>query len=131
MELVEKEALKRWYSQDWIIEAVNKAKDANDWDNLEATVQRHGLMPLSKIDDLPDFMKTSEGKPLFPTGLNPMKDLEGWQDAIEVGWAVIEEKTGISMDFVQEKLREEKDADWEVFMKSVEERKKQRGDNPS
>ncbi|MFH1998572.1 MAG: hypothetical protein ABIK28_02775, partial [Planctomycetota bacterium] len=81
--------------------------------------------------DLPDFMKTTDGKPLFPTGLNPIKDLEGWQDAIEVGWAVTEEKTGISMEFVQGKIREEKDADWEVFIKSVEERKKQREDQSS
>jgi hypothetical protein len=72
-------------------------------------------------------MRTEDGKPLFPTSLSPLYDAEGWQDAIEIGWAVIEEKTGVSMDHVQSKLRAEKDADWDVFMKSVEERKKQRG----
>ncbi|MHC4944201.1 MAG: hypothetical protein ACYTG7_14400 [Planctomycetota bacterium] len=125
----EKEALRRWYSQDWIIAAVNKAKEQEDWDALEANVQKHALLPLSKHGQLPDFMRTEEGKPLFPTSLSPLYDAEGWQDAIEIGWAVIEEKTGISMEHVQDKLRAEKDADWDVFMKSVEKRKKERGED--
>ena len=103
----EKEALRRWYSQDWIIAAVNKAKEHEDWDALEANVQKHALLPLSKHGELPDFMRDEDGKPLFPTSLSPLYDAEGWQDAIEIGWAVIEEKTGISMDHVQSKLRDQ------------------------
>jgi hypothetical protein len=33
------------------------------------------------------------------------------------------------MEHVQDKLRAEKDADWDVFMKSVEKRKKERGED--
>jgi len=123
----EKNALRRWYSQEWVLAAVNKAKDMEDWDTLEATVQRNALLPLSKHEQLPDYMCAAEGKPLFPTNLSPLYDQEGWQDAIEIGWDVIREKTGVSMEFVQAQIRAEKDADWEVFMKSVEERKKARG----
>jgi hypothetical protein len=123
------EALKKWYSQEWILDAVRKAEKAGEWDDLETHVQRHALMPLSKHAELPDYMTDDEGKPLFPTNCNPLHDQDSWQDAIEVGWAVIEEKTGVSMDKVQGELRKEKNADWEVFMKSIEERKKKRGDS--
>jgi len=122
----EKQALQRWYSQDWILAAVRKALDSEDWDTLEATVQKHALLPLGKHSQLPDYMRDDAGKPLFPTSLSPLQDMEGWQDAIEIGWAVIADKTGISMEAVQAKIRAEIDADWEVFMKSVEERKKGR-----
>lgn len=128
---IETEALKRWYSQEWILAAVRKARDEEDWDALEATVQKHALMPLSKHSQLPDYMRKEGDKPLFPTNLSPLNDVENWQDAIEIGWVVIADKTGVTMEAVQEKIRAEKDADWDVFMKSVEERKKKRGDkNP-
>ena len=82
--------------------------------------------PLSKHGQLPDYMKAEGDKPLFPSNLNPMNDEELWQDAIEIGWAVVEEKLGVSMEFVQKQIRSEIDDDWDRFMKSVEERKKSR-----
>lgn len=123
----EKKALEKWYAQQWILDAVRKARDEENWDDVESHVQRNVLLPLSKHPDLPDYMRTPEGEPLFPSNLSPLNDAEAWQDAIEIGWAVIEEKLGITMDEVQGHLRAEKDADWEVFMKSVEEREKKRG----
>lgn len=124
----EKQALRQWYSQEWVLNAILKAKEAEDWDTLEAHVHRNCLLPLSKHDTLPDFMRNPEGGPLFPSNLSPLQDQEGWQDAIEIGWEVVKEKLGVTMEEVQGKIRAEKDADWEVFMKSVEEREKSRKD---
>jgi len=120
------DALKKWYCQAWIIESVKKAQNEQNWDDLEAHVQRHSLMPLSKHSKLPDYMKTEGDKPLFPTNLNPMTDEELWQDAIEIGWAIIEKKTGVSMEFVQKQIKSEIDQDWDIFIDSVEKRKKSR-----
>ncbi len=119
-----KDALRKWYSQDWVIQALNKKKEEENWDDFEAQVQRFILLPLGKHDKLPDFMRDDDGKTLFPTNLNPLHDEEGWQDAIEVGWDVVKEKLSVSMEEVQAKIRSEIDEDWERFMKSVEERKK-------
>lgn len=122
----QKKALIRWYSQAWVLEAVRKSKEEENWDDVEAHVQRHILMPLSKHSELPDYMKNEDNSPLFPTNCNPMNDEEIWQDAIEIGWKVMEEKVGLPMDFVQAQIKSEIDADWEVFMKSVDERKKKK-----
>ena len=116
----EKEAIKRWYSQNWIIEMVRKTLETKEWDEVQMDVQRKALMPLGKHQELPDYMKTPEGKPLFISNLNPMNDEEEWQDAIEIGWKVIEEKLGISEIEIGRKLQAVQDADWEIFMKSVE-----------
>jgi hypothetical protein len=126
----EREAVKKWYSQGWILEAVRKSCEQEAWDDLEANVQRIALIPLSKHDNLPDYMRTPEGKPLFTSNLSPMSNEEEWQDAVEIGWEVVREKLGISEIEVRKKLQDEIDADWEVFMKSVEERKKKRSDTP-
>jgi hypothetical protein len=123
----QKNALKIWYEQSWILDSVKRSFDAQDWEDVEAIVHRNGLYPLGKHAELPDYMRNDEGKPLFPTNLNPINDMEGWQDAIEIGWAVVAEKLGFTMDEVQQHIRDEQDADWEIFMKSVEERKKARG----
>jgi hypothetical protein len=83
------------------------------------------LFPLARHSELPDYLKDDEGKPLFPTNLNPKEDLEKWQDAIEVGWEVVEKKFGLHHDDVHRSIAREQKEDWAQFMARYEERKKQ------
>ena len=95
----EKKAVTQWYSQPHILEKTRELYDANKYEELELYLQKTCLMPLGDHDNLPDYMKSAEsGKPLFEKNLNPVADLEQWQDAVEVAWTVVESKLGISQD---------------------------------
>jgi len=120
----EAEALRRWYRQDSVLGPVRRMLDAKEWDELEEHLQMRCLFPISRHSELPDFMRDEEGKPLFPTNLNPRSDLEKWQDAIEVGWAVVEEETGLSRSAIAARRDAEQQEDWDDFMRRYEERKK-------
>lgn len=113
---IQKKALKTWYAQDWILDKVRELRQADRWEKLEEFVHRDAIMPVSKHDKLPDYMRNDEGKTLFPDNLSPMANLEGWQDAIEVGWAVINDKLGLSQDEVHVKIRDIQNADWDDFL---------------
>ena len=123
----ETEALRLWYRQDSVMEPARRMLDGEDWDELEEHLQMRCLFPISHHTELPDFMRDGEGKPLFPTNLNPRSDLEKWQDAIEVGWAVLEEVTGLSRSEIGSRRDAEQQRDWDDFMRRYEERKKAQG----
>ena len=126
MDEKQKNAIRKWYSQNWILEAVQRTLDAEEWEELESLVHRTVLLPLSKHRELPDFMRNEKGGPLFPTSLSPLQDHKGWSEATSIGWEVVEERLGVSKEKVQGEINVEQDADWDRFMKSVEEREKSR-----
>ena len=123
----ETEALRRWYSEETVLAEAGRLVETGYLEELEEFLHMRSLFPLSRHSELPDYMRDDEGEPLFPTNLNPGKDLDKWRDAIEVGWAVVAEKFGISHDDVHKTVAQEQHEDWDRFMKSVEERKKKRG----
>jgi hypothetical protein len=122
----EKEALRRWYSHEKVLAEVRDLVSKKYWEELEEHLQMRCLFPLSRHSELPEFMKDESGKPLFPTNLNPGKDLTKWQDAIEVAWEVVEEEFGFTHDQVHRWIAGEQAEDWERFLASVEERRKRR-----
>jgi hypothetical protein len=123
----EGEALYRWYTQDSVLDETRRLIEKNALEELEEYLHMTCLFPLSRHGELPDFMKNADGTPLFPTNLNPKKDLEKWQDAIEVGWQVVEERFRLSHAEVHRRLARAQKQDWDAFIESVEQRKKQRG----
>ena len=112
----QKKALETWYAQDWILEKVRELRQADRWEELEEFVHRDALMPVGKHDELPDYMRNDEGKTLFPDNLSPIANLEGWQDAIEVGWAVMDDRLGLTQDEVHIRIRDIQNADWDDFL---------------
>jgi hypothetical protein len=122
----ERDALRQWYRLKKIRDESELLIGKRLWEELEEHLQMRCLFALSRHSELPDFMRDDEGKPLFPTNLNPGKDLEKWQDAIEVAWEVIEEDFGLSHDDVHKKIAREQKDDWANFLGSVEERRKAR-----
>ena len=123
---VERAALRRWYARDEIIERAKRLHDDGLMEELEELLHRSGLFPLANHAALPDYMRTEDGGPLFPTNLNPMQDEERWQDAIEIGWEVVQEKLGFSHDDIHRAIAKEQNEDWEAWMKDVERRKRER-----
>jgi hypothetical protein len=119
----EKEALKLWYTREKLLGQFRELIEKEEWEELEEHLQMRCLFPLSRHFELPDFMKDDEGKPLFPTNLNPGKDLELWRDGIEVGWEVIEEEFSLSHDDLHRSIAKEQQADWEQFMARAEKRR--------
>jgi hypothetical protein len=119
-------ALTRWYSQDHLLEKARDFADAGALEDLEEFVHKTALWPLGRHDSLPAFMLDDEGKPVFPTNLDPRADEDKWQDAIEVGWEVMAAKLGVSHDDVHRDVARYQEGEWELFMKSVEERKKKK-----
>jgi len=126
---VERAALERWYSQQHIVDKAKELADAKNWGPLEEHLHRFCLMPLGKHESLPDYLLDDEGKPLFPTNLNPGVDKEKWRDAVEVAWAVMEQKLGLSHDDVHRHIANDQQSDWDAFIKSVDQRKKERGES--
>jgi hypothetical protein len=120
------QALRKWYTQSWVLDSIRRMYEAQEWEDLEAAVHRNVLFPLSKHDELPDYLRTEEGGPLFPSNLNPLHDHEGWQEAVNVGWEVMREQLKISKEEVQQNIRKEQDQEWDRFIASVEKRKKER-----
>lgn len=120
---MQKEALRKWYAEPKNLKEIDKFIRAAAWVELEEYVHMVSLFPLSRHDKLPEYMKTEDGELLFPCNLNPRVNMEGWQDAIEVGWQVVEENQKLSRDELHLKIKKMQDDDWETFMKRAEERK--------
>ena len=122
----EREAIERWYSEEQVIQGARRLIAERDYLQLEEYIHKTVLIPLGKQEKLPDYLRNEEGKPLFPTNLDPRADEDQWQDAIEVGWEVIHLKLGVSHNDVHRSVADEQDRDWQAFIASVEERKKAR-----
>jgi hypothetical protein len=123
----ELQALQRWYSQDKILKQARALYEDQQDEELEEYLHMLALVPLSRHAELPDYMRDDDGKPLFPTNLNPRADEAKWQDAIEVGWGVMQEKLGFSHDDVHRRIAELQDRDWKDFLARAEQRAKKPG----
>jgi hypothetical protein len=122
----QKDALRRWYARPEVTERARELAGEELWEDLEEHVQMASLMPLSRIEELPDYLLGEDGKPLLPNNASPMNDVEEWQDAIEVGWEVMERELGVSQDHVHRSIAGRQGDDWDSFMKDVERRKAER-----
>jgi len=123
----QKDALRRWYARPEVIDRARELSREERWEDLEEHVQMASLMPLSKIDQLPDYLLGEDGKPLLPNNASPMKDIKEWQDAIEVGWEVMERELGVPRDDMHRSIAQRQGDDWDSFLKDVERRKRERG----
>ncbi len=123
----QKDAIRRWYARPEIVEKARALHREGRWEDLEEHVNMLSLMPLGNIDQLPDYLKQEDGKPLIPSNLNPKKDIEGWRDAVEVGWEVMDREIGVSQALLHQNIARRQDQDWNEFIKSVEQRKTERG----
>jgi hypothetical protein len=124
----EHDAMTRWYSQERIIDEARKFLEREDYLDLEEYIHKFSLFPLGNHGSLPDFMLNEKGETLFPTNLNPMVDEDKWQDAIEVGWEVLEARLGVSHDDVHRRVADEQADEFDTFLKSVNQRKRERGE---
>ena len=120
-------ALRQWYSQPQVLDKALAYLDDGNWSGMEEYLHRDALMPIARIDELPEFMLDEKGTPFFPTGIDPSANLEVWQDAIEVGWEVMERERGISHDRVHQEIAKIEQDDWDSFIRRAEERKKSGG----
>lgn len=123
----QREAIALWYAQPDLLVEVRRLHDAGAYEELEGYLHRTCLLSIGQHDTLPDHMRDVDGKTLFPTNLNPAEDDEGWQDAIEIGWQVVEAQLGISHDDIHRAIAAEQQDEWQTFLKSVEKRRKERG----
>lgn len=123
----QRQALTKWYSEARVVDEAKQLLKKKAYLALEDFLHKTCLMPLGRHDKLPDYMCDGEGKTLFSTNLDPRVDQEIWQDAIEVGWETMEAKFGVSHDDVHRNIATDQEQDWEAFMESVEQRKKERG----
>jgi hypothetical protein len=124
----QKNALRQWYRQPKILDEARKRIEDKYWEDLEELLHMRCLIPLGRTQDLPDYLKTDDGKALLPS-LNPRDNLEAWQDAIEVGWEVVASELGVTHDDVHKAIAEQQKDSWDDFMKSVERRKRERGES--
>jgi hypothetical protein len=122
----QKEALRRWYARPEIIDEARDLSAGERWEDLEEHVQMASLMPLSRVDQLPDYLLGEDGKPLLPNNASPMNDVGEWQDAIEVGWEVVEREIGVSQEHVHRSIAQRQGDDWAAFMKDIERRRRER-----
>ena len=121
-------ALKRWFEREEVLEPVRRWHEEGKWFELEEHVRQGALMPLTIRDGLPDWLFDEEGKPLLGAAdLHPGTNREGWAEAVDIGWAVVEQRLGILRDDVVGRIEKIQEDDWERFLESVEERKRQRG----
>ena len=107
----QKDALRRWYSRPEIVDEARELSRQERWEDLEEHVQMTALMPLSRAAQLPDYLLGEDGKPLLPNNASPMKDVEEWQDAIEVGWEVMEREIGVSRALLHQIIARTQDGD--------------------
>jgi hypothetical protein len=124
----QKDALRQWYRQPKILDEARKRIENKYWEDLEELLHMRCLVPLGRTQELPDYLKTDDGKPLLPS-LNPRDNQEAWQDAIEVGWEVVASELGVSHDDVHRAIAEQQNTSWDDFMKSVERRKRERDES--
>jgi hypothetical protein len=120
-------ALRQWYSQPQVLDKAVAFLDEGDWSGMEEYLHRDALIPIARIDQLPEFMHDENGTPFFPSGIDPVGNLEIWQDAIEVGWEVMETERGISHDRVHKEIAKIEQDDWDRFIRRAEERGKSGG----
>ena len=92
---------------------------------LAIVIMASALIPLNRTSELPDYLKKDDGSALLPS-LDPRGNLEAWQDAIEVGWEVVEAELGVTRDEVHSAIGAQQKDSWDDFMQSVEERKRKR-----
>jgi len=124
----QRDALRRWYGRDECIEKLRGLAADESWFELEQYVRQDGLMPLVFRDDLPDWLVTEEGKPVFTAAdLHPGNNREGWAEAVEIGWGVIEDRLSVKRAEVEGHIDDVAQADWDRWMESIERRKKERG----
>ena len=119
----EHEALERWYSEDRVLDRARHLHDEGALEELEEFLHKTALLPLGRHENLPEYLRTDEGAPLFPDNLNPLSDEARWQDAIEVAWEVMRARLGFSHDDVHRAIAEQQAMDWEQFLQSVERRR--------
>ena len=120
-------ALRQWYSQPQVLDKALAFLDDGNWSGMEEYLHRDALMQIARIDELPKFMLDENGTPFFPTGIDPSANLQLWQDAIEVGWEVMERERGIGHDRVHQEIAKIEQDDWDSFIRRAEERKKSGG----
>ena len=123
----QKDAVRRWYARSEIVDKARALHREDRWEDLEEHVNMLSLMPLSDVDRLPDYLKQDDGKPLIPSNLSPLKDIEAWRDAVEVGWEVMDREIGVSQELLHQNIAQHQSSDWEEFVKRSEQRKKERG----
>jgi len=123
----QKEALRRWYRQPKVLDEARTRIRNEYWEDLEELIQMRCLIPLGRVSELPDYLKTDQGEALLPS-LDPRASQDTWEDAIRVGWEVVESELGVSHDQVHAAIGKQQKANWDAFMESVEQRKKERGE---
>ena len=123
----QKDALRRWYREPKILDEARKRIEDKYWEDLEEFLHMRSLMPLGRTKELPDYLKADDGQPLLPS-VDPRSNLEAWQDAIEVGWEVVEAELGVNRNEVHAAIGDQQKDNWADFMKSIEERKRDRGE---
>jgi hypothetical protein len=132
LEEKQREALTRWYDREEILNPIRTWHENGKIFELEQYVRQDALMPLTFRDQLPDWMRNEKGEPLLGVSdLHPGTNREGWAEAVEIGWSVIEKRLGILRGDVEAAIEKVQEDDWQRFMKSVEERKKARGEGNS
>ncbi len=114
---IQKKALETWYARDEVLAEVRRLRDAGRWEEIEEYVHMGALLPLGQRDTLPDYMLNEKKETLFPDNLSPVGNEEGWQDAIDIGWAVIEKTLGLSHDEVHIRIRDIQHEDWDKFLR--------------
>jgi hypothetical protein len=122
---IQKDALRRWYRQPKILDEARKRIEDKYWEDLEELLHMRSLIPLGRTQDLPDYLMTGEGQPLLPS-VDPRSNQEAWQDAIDVGWEVVQAELGISRDEVHAAIGKQQKENWDDFMQSIERRKRER-----
>lgn len=118
----QKDALRRWYRRAEILDEVRTQVAREYWEDLEELLHMRSLIPLSRTRQLPDYLRKDDGSALLPS-LDPRNNVEAWQDAIEVGWEVVEAELGLSHDDVHRAIAKQQKSDWSSFMQSVEKRR--------
>lgn len=124
----QREALRQWYRREAIRDEATRLIRDEDWEGLEEFIQMRALFPLARHSELPDYLRTEKG-PLIPSNCNPRTDVEEWRDAVDVGWAVVQELFGLSRDEIHLKIKAWQERSWETFLKSVDERMKNRSED--
>ena len=121
----QKEALRQWYRRPKVLDEARKLIKNKYWEDLEEHLHMRSLVPLGRTQELPDYLKKDDGSPLLPS-VHPGTNLEAWQDAIEVGWEVVNSELGITRDEVHSLIGKQQVDSWDDFMKRFEERKRER-----
>jgi len=121
----QKQALGRWYGRSEVLDEARGYIERQEFDDLEELIHMRALLPLGRTSELPDYLRNDDGSSLLPS-LNPRSNLEAWQDAIEVGWRVLEAELGLSQDTVHRAIARQQQEAWDSFLASVERRKRER-----